>query len=367
MKNTTGETALICSLIVTTRCNFQCKYCYVTNHSMEDMTLETAKDAVRDAFAGLAGFDSLEIDLLGGEPLAAFDMIRQLAEWAWSQPWGKPFHFFATTNGSLLDEEMKRWFTANRERFVLCLSYDGTWEGQTVNRANMFPDVEYFVHIWPKQTIQMTVSEESVTNLARNVKDIVQRGAKCYVNCAYGQPTWREEGFRDYERQLSALAEFFSQQPELEPVNVLAKRLPEIAALTRQKEGSVNPACGAGKSYYAVAPDGAKYPCQLLSPLALGESQLEELDAWDFWNRTNYAIPNCKHCPFTRSCPACYGAAYIHTGDPFRREYNHCRFFQGELKASIKYQAARLAGRRSFSGEEIRIARAITALQKLLE
>lgn len=367
MKETTGETALICSLIVTTRCNFHCKYCYVTNRGMEDMPLETAKGAVRNAFASLAEFDSLEIDLLGGEPLMAFDMIRQLAEWAWSQPWEKPFHFFATTNGSLLDDEMKRWFTANRERFVLCLSYDGAWEGQTVNRENVFPDVEYFVHTWPQQTLQMTVSEKSVPSLARNVKDIVQRGAKCYVNCAYGQPKWQEESFHVYEQQLSTLAKFFSQRPELEPVNVLAKRLPEIAALALQKKGSFTRACGAGKSYYAVAPDGSKYPCQLLSPLALGESQLKEFEKWDFWNRTDHTIPSCKHCPFTGSCPTCYGVAYIHTGDPFRREYNHCRFFQSELKASIKYQAARLAGRHSFSSEEVRIARAVTTLQKLIE
>lgn len=331
------------------------------------MTLETAKNAIRDAFASLAEFDSLEIDLLGGEPLIAFDMIRRLAEWAWSQPWEKPFHFFATTNGSLLDEEMKRWFTANRERFVLCLSYDGAREGQAVNRRNALLDTEYFMHTWPQQTFQLTVSEESVPNLARNVVDIIQQGAKCYVNCAYGQPRWQEESFWIYEQQLSALAEFFCQRPELEPVNVLARRLPEIAALAQQKEGSIDCACGAGKSYYAVAPDGAKYPCQLLSPLALGRSQLKELKKWDFWNRTNYMVPGCRHCPFNRSCPTCYGTAYVHTGDPFRREYNHCRFFQSELKASIKYQAARLAGRRPFSSEDTRTARAIIALQKLFK
>lgn len=361
-----AEKTLICSLIVTSQCNFSCKYCYVANRDMGDMSLETAKDAVRNAFARLTEFDALEIDLLGGEPLLAFPMIRRLAEWAWLQPWEKPFHFFATTNGSLLDEKMKRWFTANKERFALCLSYDGAWGGQAANRGAEPLDVAYFIRTWPQQTLQMTVSEESVPNLARSVKDVVQRGGICRVNCAYGQRQWREESFRTYERQLGELAEFFCRRPELPPVNVLTKRLPEIAALAGKKGGEPRRACGAGESYYVVAPNGTNYPCQLLSPLALGRRELAGLEQWDFWNRTDFTVSGCEHCPFTQSCYTCYGTAYVHTGDPFRREYNHCRFFQSELRASVKYQAARLVGRRDFSEEEIRTARAILALQKLL-
>ncbi len=365
--NPAGEPELICSLIVTARCNFQCRYCYVTNHNMADMPLETAKDAVRDAFARLGESDSLEIDLLGGEPLMAFDTIRRLAEWVWSRQWRNPYIFFATTNGSLLDGEKKRWFADNRERFVLCLSYDGAFGGQLANRGDIRPDVEYFLRTWPRQTVQMTVSETSVPDLARNVLDIVRRGGKCYVNCAYGQPRWREERFREYEHQLGILAEFFSRRPETEPVNVLAKPLPEIAALAQRTDGPSRRACGAGKTYYVVAPDGTKYPCQMLSPLALEDRRLVESAQWDFWNRTDYTVPGCEHCPFTRSCPVCYGTAYVHTGDPFRREYNHCRFFQSELKASIKYQAACLADKTSFSSGDIQTARAAAALRKLLE
>lgn len=361
-----AEKTLICSLIVTSRCNFSCKYCYVANRDIGDMSLETAKDAVRNAFVRLTEFDALEIDLLGGEPLLAFPMIRQLAEWAWAQPWEKPVHFFATTNGSLLDEGMKRWFAVNRERFVLCLSYDGAWGGQAANRGGEPLDVEYFIRTWPRQTLQMTVSEESVPNLARSVKDVVQQGGMCRVNCAYGQPRWREESFQAYERQLGELVEFFLQRLELPPVNVLNKRLHEITALAEKKGEESRRACGAGKSYYVVDPSGVDYPCQLLSPLALGRGELAGLEQWDFWNRTNFTVPGCEHCPFTQSCYTCYGTAYVHMGNPFRREYNHCRFFQSELRASIKYQAARLAGHRNFSEEEIRTARAILALQKLL-
>lgn len=333
---------------------------------MDDMTLETAKSAVWDAFAGISDFDSLEIDMLGGEPLMAFDMIRQLAEWIWSQHWEKPYLFFATTNGSLLDTEMKRWFTANRNRFVLCLSYDGAYEGQMTNRGDVLPDLGYFLRTWPEQALQMTVSEASVPRLARNVLDIVEQGGKCHVNCAYGQPQWSEMSFLEYEKQLGILAEFFSQRPQIEPVNVLAKRLPEIAALTSQEERESRPACGIGKGYYVVAPDGTKYPCQLLSPLTLEEKKLKDMENWDFWNRTDYTVPGCSHCQFTRSCPVCYGTAYVHMGNPFRREYNHCRFFQSELKASIKYQASCLAQKKEFSKEDVQAARAITALRKLL-
>lgn len=361
---------LICSLIVTHRCNFRCRYCYVNNYDGPDMTLDTAKRAVDEAFQRAEHYDTLEIDFLGGEPLCRFDLIRELAEWLWTQNREKPCVLFATTNGSLMDAEKKDWFSRHWEQFVLCLSFDGAEEGQRENRNAAGVDVDFFLDTWPEQTLQMTVSERSVHRLGANVIDIARRGGRCNVNCAYGAKQWQEESFLEYERQLGLLAAYYAQHPELEPVNVLAHPLPSIAKTAENAQtgpsGPMPPMCGMGRDYYVVEADGQQYPCQLVSPLVLDRDQLAQLGQWELWTRTDYTIPGCAGCPLTGSCPACYGTAFAHGGDPFRREYNHCRFFRSELKASCKYQARRLMGKKDFQPLDILTARAVKALTGLL-
>lgn len=360
----------ICSLIVTRRCNFRCKYCYVTDYDGPDMTLDTAKRAVEEAFRRAEDYDVLEIDFLGGEPLCRFDLIRELSEWLWAREWKKPCVLFATTNGSLMDEEKKEWFSRCRDRFVLCLSFDGAKESQRENRNAAELDVDFFLRGWPEQTLQMTVSERSVRQLGENVIDIARKGGRCHVNCAYGMERWSEESFWEYERQLGLLAAYYARHPELEPVNVLAKPLPSIARtvgeMAAHRCGPMPPMCGMGRDYYVVDADGERYPCQLFSPLVLERTHLSQLRKWNLWERTDFTIPGCQGCPLTGCCPACYGTAFAHGGDPFRREYNHCRFFRSELKASCKYQAQRLMGKADYQPEDILTARAIRTLTGIL-
>lgn len=355
----------ICGLLVTHRCNFRCRYCYVTDYSGGDMDLEVAKRAITGAFAWAADADLLEIDFMGGEPLTAFDLIRRAAEWTWAQDWGTDFFFFATTNGSLLDPEKKTWFSANRRRFVLCLSYDGARTGQAENRDRRLPDLDYFLETWPEQALQMTVTAASAACLRENVTALAERGGLSMVNCALGQEPWPEEAFLRYEGQLWELIQYYLAHPEKPPVNVITRNLPAAAqsVLDFQSGGAgpVPPQCGMGRDFYVVEADGGKYPCHLLSPLALGQRALENLNAWDLWNREDFSVPNCGGCPLNRACPACCGMAYGKRGTPFWREYNRCRTFRAELLASCKFQAGRLlAG--ADSEEDRRNAQAIQVL-----
>lgn len=357
---------VIRGLIVTHRCNFRCRYCYVTRRGAPDMTADTARQAISAAFAEAGNGELLELDFLGGEPLCAFETIRQAAEWTWAQEWGREYLFFATTNGSVLDEEMKRWFWANRARFVLCLSFDGAEEGQRENRDARLPDVDFFLNAWPDQALQMTVTARSAGRLADNVADIVRRGGMCRVNCEYGAEPWPEEAFRAYERQLAALVRYYLAHPEKPPVNVIAGDLSAAAQSALDvRAGRTVPAppmCGLGRGYAVTGTDGTPYLCQLLSPLTLDRARLEELERWRLGTREDFSVPACRGCPLALSCPACYGTAYVKTGDPFRREYNRCRVYRAELMAGCKFQAGRLSAGLCRGEEAVRNAQAIRVL-----
>lgn len=117
-------------LMVTSSCNLNCVYCYESHKTSHKMDFDTAKRAILDVFDE-TGFDGVSIQFMGGEPLLAFPLIKDVSEWLWSKNIKYPYSLFAATNGTLLNEDMKVWFTANKHRISLGLSFDGD-----VNESN---------------------------------------------------------------------------------------------------------------------------------------------------------------------------------------------------------------------------------------
>lgn len=56
-----------------------------------------------------------------------------------------------STNGTLLNEELKAWFSAHNKIITLALSYDGLATIQNYNRSNSSShiDLSYFLKNWP--------------------------------------------------------------------------------------------------------------------------------------------------------------------------------------------------------------------------
>jgi len=108
-------------LMLTYACNLNCVYCYEKDkRTGKTMAFKTARKVIQEAFIENATVcEEIEIDFMGGEPLLEFDRIKEISEWMWSQNWSKPYILYATTNGTLLNEEMKKWFSEHKERIVL--------------------------------------------------------------------------------------------------------------------------------------------------------------------------------------------------------------------------------------------------------
>lgn len=119
-------------LNITDRCNFACKYCvfgdsysYKKNIEKKDMNLETARRAV-DFFVDRAlKAEELVVGFYGGEPLLRFDSIKEIVNYSKKRigQAGKGVRFAITTNGSLVTDEVARYFIKNK--FSLLVSLDG--------------------------------------------------------------------------------------------------------------------------------------------------------------------------------------------------------------------------------------------------
>ena len=116
------------ALILTSRCNLACSYCYEAGcASRGDLPWDAAKAALDAPLA--ASPASLEIAFTGGEPFLADDLLRRCVAYAreTARP-GTRLAFSASSNGLLLDEERARFLAAND--FDLQVSWDGEAQEQ---------------------------------------------------------------------------------------------------------------------------------------------------------------------------------------------------------------------------------------------
>lgn len=163
-------------LVVTHRCNLECRYCFVKQKD-EDMDIETAREAAR-FLAGNArrAGTAPAINFFGGEPMLRWEgLLRPLAREIRAE--GRPFRLSVTTNGTLLTEE--RMEEMQRLGFGLLLSMDGARGVQDANRpfhggGGSFERLERVIpgalRRWPGVTLRMTAAPWSCGGLFESIR-----------------------------------------------------------------------------------------------------------------------------------------------------------------------------------------------------
>ncbi len=318
------------------------------------MTLETAQKMIEQEFDEVERsneFDALRVEFFGGEPFLEFELLRQIVEWTSSEPRSVPYSFFATTNGTLLTPEIKEWLDAQKELLSVGLSYDGTPEMQDVNRSGSSKDVdlEFFRTRYPRQTIKMTVSKETLPSFAEGVVYLTERGFLVNASCACGED-WAETDFDEFRRQLARIGQYFLARPELEPIELLEVPFYRILE-PRAKQAW----CGAGVGFVAYDPAGERFPCHLFTPvvLAAGSALTEE----NFRRQTRKPDRRCDNCSIFNVCPTCVGYNYGATGELNRRDRATCELFQRRCEVAAWFKTQRFERKKAkgetFSVEEI--------------
>lgn len=84
-------------LLMTYRCNLDCKYCYIHTKREKDMTLEMAQSILEPFLLDAGGL--LDIKFMGGETLLASNVIIPLVEWIQKKEWQRPYRFLGVRMG----------------------------------------------------------------------------------------------------------------------------------------------------------------------------------------------------------------------------------------------------------------------------
>lgn len=285
-------------LMVTHACNLNCTYCYETHKKNAYMDLSLAKEIIsREAqlVNESEQFDKMEIDFMGGEPLINFPLIKEIVEWLEKGIIAVPWICFATTNGTLLTDEIKDWLREHKNNIILGASYDGSSQMQSTNRATdkYNVDLAFFHELWPIQPLHMTISKETLPTLAEGVLDMQERGHKVEGGLAEGL-NWTIEDAIMYREQLSILKDAYLKNPTLTPFDI----------------------------------DGKKYGCHMFTPLVLGKNALLA-DAVEWDSPESIADDYCKNCVLRGFCSTCPGFNYKYRGHCTGHCYGSCtKLFQ---------------------------------------
>lgn len=324
-----------CSLYMTEQCNLNCVYCYEHIKRNKVLSFDIAKDAIISTFkrAVEENVDYVEILFHGGEPFLAFERIKEICEWVWSNEWPCKYVCFATTNGTLVHGEIKRWLIDNKTRFIAGLSLDGTRDMHNKNRSQSYDsiDIAFFKDTWPTQGVKMTPSPGTLSNLAEGVIHLHELGFT-RNNCSFASGVdWShdENGNKlDYRKilaeQFEILINYYLEHPDIKPIDMLNIRFMSVAA---GRAAMTSKLCGAGTIMRCWTPDGRCLPCHLFYEVCKENGNVNIPD-FKFSEIDSLSDPRCEGCILEPACPTCYGGNFVTHGDPRIRDPYTCEIMK---------------------------------------
>jgi radical SAM protein with 4Fe4S-binding SPASM domain len=278
------------------------------------MDFATAKESINWIFGNIPeNMSEIEISFIGGEPLLEFDLLKNTFEYAHSLKAKTPFIMYATTNGTILTNDMKKWLSEHRQFFWLGLSLDGTRETHNYNRCNSFDDIDidFFRNTWPTQGVKMTLSEYSIPRLSENIKFIHTMGFSGIngVNLYEGDFDWNnEEYIKLLIPQFISLVDFYVENDKLQIDQMLDRHI-EMCIL---KAKNTNKWCGIGEGTIFFDTDGKRYPCSFITPMTFSKGDIDNILTTDFSDMNNFLDADCYNsCFIYPICPTCSGADYL--------------------------------------------------------
>ncbi len=353
-------------LVVTHRCNLECRYCFVKQKN-EDMDLATAREAAR-FLAGNArrAGTAPAINFFGGEPMLRWEgLLRPLAREIRAE--GRPFRLSVTTNGTLLTEE--RMEEMHRLGFGLLLSMDGAQDVQDANRpfhggGGSFERLERVIpgalRRWPGVTLRMTAAPWSCGGLFESIRWAEGMGFRSFFVIPDVFSRWDGGSWGALEREVMRYAGYVRSRREAGRAYIRFSALEgalDDADKLRTAEGRASLAargraenkCGLGAGRFAsIAPDGGIYACQELcsnagpeSPFYIGslaggvsEERRHALMA-EYFSERPRGEAGCGGCPYEGACDGgCAANNYFAAGRVNILPAAYCRWKRLLLRAA---------------------------------
>ena len=301
-------------------CNLRCKYCFADEGEYKGdrkiMTAKVGKKALDFVIENSGPRKNIEVDLFGGEPLMAFDVVKEIVEYGKiiGKQHNKNIRFTMTTNATLLNDEIMQYIDNNMGNIVL--SIDGRKEVNDNVRVRVDGSGCYDT-ILPKIKKMAEMRGEN--------KQYYARGTFTRANTDFFEDVKHmvDLGFKEISIEPVVL-------PENHPLSLRKEDLPKIfeqydklyEEMIKKHEEDKDfkfyhfnidlqggpcvykriAGCGAGHEYVAITPEGDIYPCHQFvgnEKFIMGnifDGELNNEIALTFKQAHIYNKPKCKDC-----------------------------------------------------------------------
>ena len=344
-------------------CNLRCKYCFADTGEFHGsrglMSAEVGKKAIDFVINNSGNRHNIEIDYFGGEPTLNFDVVKEITEYAKEQGrlHDKNFRFTLTTNGLLLNDEIKDYINENMSNVVL--SIDGTKETNDKVRYRVDGSGSYDSIVHKFQDLAESRNQDNYyvrgtftaynTDFSKDVLHLADLGFKQTSVEPVVAPETEEyaltsEHIETVLKEYDKLTEeyikrydagrgfnFFHFMVDLEQGPCAIKRLS---------------GCGAGHEYLAVAANGDIYPCHQFvgnTDFIMGnvsDGKINQNIKRDFEKSNVYTKDKCKNCFAKFYCSGgCSANAYNFNGDINKPYELACEFEKKRLECAIAIEA----------------------------
>lgn len=334
-----------CEVMVTSRCNMNCRYCIADDLLKEDMSIHTGHEAI-DYFVHLSeGAEVLDFSFTGGEPTLDFSVLENLIEYAVikANEKGMGARISIKTNGTLLSEI--RYEILKKYKCTVFISVDGS---ETVNNAfrpligeNSYGVVTETVKALLANDISvvasMTVHPEVAKNVIQGVRDLVGLGlTRINIAPVYGTVEWDEECVNDFIDSLVLVAQWIKQNK----MKIESLDIGPIYSNSEHHSKKLQDAwgCSAGSSNIAFLPNGDICGCSSLAMISSKRTDLvlgsaaygvdqSKLDSFiETVNGNIMYREKCRNCSSNMNCSGgCLAINYSSSDSPFRPPDIYCR------------------------------------------
>ncbi len=275
---------------LTEECNFDCSYCFQKKGkgSISASTLEKAIDFFLPFLK-----EECSINFYGGEPLLAFDRIRQAVSIIQdkNKKLKKNVQFSMTTNASLIDDEILEFL--DKHKFMLTVSFDGLAQDISKRKGSFEHVVSVLKELLKYPDIDLETNSvftpETIGCLTKSVQHISGLGVPNIDFSINKMIPWDSSALLHFEEELASVREFLLSFYRREEMIPLVEFREDI-----QKDIFC---CFAGRDRMAITPDGKLWGCCLLPDFLIKDEQSEGYSKYCFGDLDSFIESHEKVYP----------------------------------------------------------------------
>ncbi len=325
-------------IVVTENCNFNCKYCFISERITSNDNNKTMSRAVAKASVKLLqrtyeqqqhDYDKT-ITFYGGEPLLNFDIIKyfihEVKNTKLTAYWPHDVKYALISNGSLLTKEhisfFKEWGIA------LSISYDVDRKSHS-NRTNKvgqetFDIVRQNIQLCMDEnmpySLSITISEDTIQNRETILKDIINLNP---ITIAFNMLIPNKHltpSDSYYEEATDFMIESFKQ---LRLTGIYEDRMMRKVQAFVDNKLYLYDCCASGGNQYVITPDGKIGICHgYLNNRKYFSASVSDKN-FDFRNSDDFAYWKLRSPLFMTECQNCECLGICGGGCPYAADVLH--------------------------------------------